>query len=47
MKSFKRYVKSLKNVEKMQIFVSWEPKNSQTYVDSDWLSDNKNEWMRK
>ena len=47
MKGFKRDVKSLINVEKMQFFVSWGPKNSQTYIDSEWLSDNKNEWMRK
>ena len=47
MKGLKRDVKSLMNVEKMKIFVSQEPQNSQTYIDSEWLSDNKNEWMRK
>lgn len=35
MKGFKRDVKSLVNVEKMQFFVSCGPKNSQTYIDSE------------
>lgn len=35
MKGLKRDVKSLMNVEKMKIFVSQEPQNSHTYIDSE------------